>query len=541
MLSATVISPKKKVLSIIAAIFCIVCTADVYAAKAGRDDTLIVVREQGSNSMDIHGVGTNRPAYGLSWNVYDRLLTYGTKTLPSGEVSYDYEVLKPELAERWEIAKDGSYVDFFLKKDATFHDGSKVTAEDVKWSFERALAIGGFPTFQMKAGSIETPEQFVVIDESTFRLKLLRKDKLTLPDIAVPVAAIYNAKQAKKHATEADPWAQEWLKNYTAGSGAYMVEKFEPGIQTLFVRNENWKGGPLPAMKKVIERVVPSASTRRALIERGDIDVSFDLPPKDFAELAGNPKVKVEGVPVENFMWYLDMNVTQPPFDNLKVRQAIAAAIPYDEVYNSTAFGRAKKLYGGTSYTPATAEWPQPYPYTTDLEKAKKLLAEAGYPNGFKSKLYYNLGLATWSEPTALVVQESLKKIGIELVLEKIPASNWRAEMGKKSMPFLINDMGGWLNYPDYFFFWNYHSQNGVFNTMSYQNAEMDKYIDAARFATDASSYQKNIKGFIAKAFADVPRIPLYQSNLDVALRTDIFGYQYWFHRQIDYRQIYRK
>ncbi|WP_373086929.1 ABC transporter substrate-binding protein [Zhongshania sp.] len=510
-------------------------------ASAGRNETLIVVREQGANSLDIQGLGTNRPAYGTSWNVYDRLLSFGVKTAANGDLSYDYQSLKPELAASWRVSEDGKYIDFMLRKDAVFHDGSSVTAADVQWSFARALAVGGFPTFQMKAGSIESAEQFEVVDKHTFRLHLLRDDKLTLPDLAVPVAAIYNASLAKQHATDADPWALEWLKTNDAGSGAYQVEKFEPGVQVVLSRFDAWRSGPLPKMEKVVERVVPSSSTRRAMSERGDVDVSFDLPPKDFAQLIDNPKVKVQGIPVENFMWFLDMNVNMPPFDKLKVRQAIAAAIPYQAIFDSVSYGRAAKLFGGEQAQPTSIDWPQAYPYNTDLKKAKALLTEAGYPDGFKTSLYYNLGLATWSEPIALQVQQNLRQIGIELTLEKIPGANWRGEMGKKSMPFLINDMGGWLNYPDYFFFWNYHSQNGVFNTMSYQNPEMDAYIDAARFAPDQASYIENVKGFIGKAFADVPRIPLFQSNLDVATRLDIQGYQYWFHRQLDYRQLYRK
>jgi len=509
--------------------------------RVSRKETLIICREQGPNSLDIQGVGTNRPAYGLSWNVYDRLLTYGRKRAPSGDLMYDYKKLEPELAESWKIAADGMSVTFELRKEARFHDGSPVTAHDVKWSFERALAAGGFPSFQMKAGSLAKPEQFIVVDEHTFKVQFLRKDKLTLPDIAVPVPAIYNSKLAKKHATKTDPWAMKWLKHNTAGGGAYKIALFKPGVQTVYTRNDDWKNGPLPKTKRVIMRIVPSASTRRALLERGDVDMSFDLPPKDFAELAKSGKFKVVGVPIENSMWYVDMNVKKAPFDNVKVRQAISYAIPYERIWSAVTFGRSKKLFGGLSLTPATAKWPQPFPYKTDLTKAKQLLAEAGYPNGFKGTLHFNLGTATWGEPSALLIQENLKKIGIEVVVEKIPAANWRAFMHKKNMPFLINNMGGWLNYPDYFFFWNYHSQNGVFNTMSYQDPVMDKYIDGARFAANDRIYKKNVKAFIKKAFDDAPRLPLFQANLDVAMQKNIEGYHYWFHRQIDFRQIYKK
>lgn len=511
--------------------------ADVRAPEG--EQALLAAQEEGSNSLDIHGVGTNRPAYGSSWNIYDRLISFGRKTLPDGQVMYDYQKPEPELAERWEI-EPGKSITFYLRKDATFHDGSKVTAQDVKWSFDRAVSMGGFPTFQMKAGSLEKPEQFEVVDENTFRVQMLRADKFTLPDLGVPVAAIYNSKLAKSHATADDPWAAQWLKNNAAGGGAYKVEKFEPGVQLVMTRFEAWKSGPLPKLKKVILRVVPSAATRRAMFERGDVDLLFDIPPRDVSELAAKGGFKVQGVPVENFMWFIDMNVTKPPFDKLEVRRAIAAAVPFEQIYASACFGRGVKLYGGTSETASSTEWPQPYPYRTDLEKAKQLLSAAGYPQGFQTKLYYNLGLSTWTEPIALLLQENLRKIGVEVTLEKVPAANWRAEMGKKSMPLLINDMGGWLNYPEYFFFWNYHSQNAVFNTMSYQNPSMDAPIERARFSEEPAEYASAVKQFISTAFTDVPRIPLFQSNVDVAMKPSVKGYQYWFHRQIDFRQIYK-
>src|SRR3989441_5161138 len=157
------------------------------ALAQARNEILIVVVESGPNSMDIHGVGANRPAYQASWNLYDRLMTFGMKTLPDGTRSYDYGVLKPELAESWQIAADGMSVTFKLRKDARFHDGTPVTAKDVKWSFDRAVTVGGFPTFQMKAGSLEKPEQFVVVDDYTFRVTFVRKDKMTMPDLAVVV------------------------------------------------------------------------------------------------------------------------------------------------------------------------------------------------------------------------------------------------------------------------------------------------------------------------------------------------------------------
>src|SRR5262245_57603203 len=180
--------------------------AIVSPAKAqSRQETLLFVTESGPNNFDIHGVGTNRPGYEVSWNCYDRLMSHGKKTLPDGSESYDRDAFTPELAEEWSAA-DMS-ITFKLRKNATFHDGTPITAKDVKWSFDRAVTVGGFPTFQMKAGSLEKPEQFVAVDDYTFRVDFIRKDKLTMPDISVPVPVIMNAELCKKHATAADPWA----------------------------------------------------------------------------------------------------------------------------------------------------------------------------------------------------------------------------------------------------------------------------------------------------------------------------------------------
>ena len=101
--------------------------------------SLVAIGESGPNSLDIHEVGANRPSYAMAWNCYDRLLTFGKKTLPDGTVSYDKDVLAPELAEMWEVAADGMSITFQLRQDARLHDGRSVTAQDVMWSLRRHL------------------------------------------------------------------------------------------------------------------------------------------------------------------------------------------------------------------------------------------------------------------------------------------------------------------------------------------------------------------------------------------------------------------
>ena len=144
-------------------------------------DTLLVLVENGPNSLDIHGVGTTFRSYVACWNLYDRLLTFGHKTMPGGGLSYDYTKIEPEMAEDFSVSSEGMSVTFKLRRNATFHDGAPVTAHDVKWSLDRAVTVGGFPTFQMAAGSLQKPDQFVVLDDHAIRIDFLRKDSSLCP------------------------------------------------------------------------------------------------------------------------------------------------------------------------------------------------------------------------------------------------------------------------------------------------------------------------------------------------------------------------
>ena len=526
------------IISTVAAAGASMLPLEVFSQSDRRKELLIVANETGPNSLDIHTVGANRPSYGVSWICYDRLLTFGKKKMPDGTMMYDYSRLEPELAESWALAAEGMSVTFKLRKNAKFHDGSPVTAKDVKWSFDRAVSVGGFPTFQMKAGSLEKPEQFVAVDDHTFRIDFLRKDKLTMMDVAVPVPSIFNSEVVKKHVTEKDPWALDWTKVNVAGGGAYRLESYKPGQEIIFARYDDWKSGKLPKIKRVVQREIPSAGNRRALLEKGDIDMTYEMPPKDFLEMSQAGKINVVTTPIENAIWYVGMNVKNAPFNNVKVRQAVAYAIPYEKIMDNAMYKRATRMWGDKDNKAAGTGWPQVHGYKQDIPKARALMKEAGVENGFETTLSFDLGGATVSEPACVLIQESLALIGIKCTINKIPGANWRAALLKKDLPLILNRFGGWLNVPEYFFFWCYHGQNAVFNTMSYQNPEMDKLIDASRFETDKKKYETQVQSYINMAFDEVPRIPLAQPNMDVAMQKSIKGYTYWFHLQPDYRDL---
>ncbi|SON56878.1 putative D,D-dipeptide-binding periplasmic protein DdpA precursor [Hartmannibacter diazotrophicus] len=506
----------------------------VLPAEAAGKDVLVSVTGQTMNSLDLHRTGTNRASYQVSVNCYDRLVTFGSKTMPDGSMSYDYSKIEPELAESWTVSEDGTEILFKLKPNAIFWDGSKVTAGDVKWSFDRAVTVGGFPTVQMKAGGFERPDQFEAVDELTFKVKLDKASKLALPDLAVPVPMIINSKVAKANATADDPWAMEYLHKTPAGSGAFKVLKWAPGEQLVYERFDGWVGGPLPALKRVIVREVPSPATRRALIERGDVQISFDIPDKDAKELA--EKMTVYSTPIENCIYCVCLNNNFDAFKDPNVRQAVAYAIPYKDIFETAAYGRGNPMWGGTP-TVDDISWPQKSPFDTDLDKARDFMAKSGFAEGFEVPLSISLDL-DWMEPTALLIQESLGKIGIKTTIDKIPGANWRtASLVEKRLALSLESFGGWLNYPDYYFFWAY-VKGHLFNASNYENPEIETLVDETlTMSIDDPEYAPKIKRMIEIAYTDIPRIPLWQPALNVAIN-GASDYEYWFHRQLDVRTL---
>ena len=140
------------------------------------------------------------------------------------------------------------------------------------------------------------------------------------------------------------------------------------------------------------------------------------------------------------------------------------------------------------------------------------------------------------AEPIAVLMKEALAPIGITLELNKVPGANFRGELVKKTAPIVVNRFAGWLDWPDYFFFWNYHGSNSVFNVSSYQNPTLDKAIDAARFTSDPKAYDADVIDFIRIAQDQVPAMPLVQPLHDVAMQKTVGGFQFWPCREPDFR-----
>ena len=512
------------------------------ASAQSRAETLRYVTGNTINTLDTTMPGATRESFGLSMNVYDRLFSFGRKKLGDNWV-FDPDTIRGELAQGYKISDDKKTITIILRPDATWHDGSPVTAEDVKWSLDRAVSAKSLAPPQLSTGSLTSPDQFKIVDAHTLTVTLDKPDRLALANLCVPYAIMVNSKLARQHTTADDPWAMEWMKTNTAASGAYIVESHKPGENTIIRRNEKWTGGAggaLPFFRRIILQTVPEPATRANLIERGDADLSIDLAASDVQSMEQGGKTKVASIPQTNGFTHVTMNTQMAPFDNLKVRQAVAAALPYDDMFKAAIFGRGRKLYDGSwSGTPPDANFPQPMPVRTDIAKAKQLLAEAGMPNGFSTSFAFSTGQSATAEPMAALVKESLGKAGIQVDIQKKPDAEFNTLEADKKLPFYTDGATAWLPYT-YYFFYLYFTRDQRWNFSAWKSATMEDLTLDARYQTDTAKYDDDCKKMIELFAGQDPLVMLWQPNQDAVMAKSVDGYTYQFYRQADFRDLKR-
>ena len=506
-----------------------------------RSETLRYVTGANINTLDTTMPGATRESFGLGMVVYDRLFSFGRKRLGANWV-FDPTVVRGELAQDHQVSPDGLVITVTLRPDAVWHDGSPVTAQDVKWSLDRAVSAKSLAAPQLSTGSLTRAEQFQVIGPQTIEVRLPKPDRLALANLCVPYAIMVNSALAKQHATADDPWAQEWMKANTAAGGAYTVESHRPGESTILRRNEAWKGGVagLPAFRRIIIQTVPEPATRANLIERGDADLAIDLAASDVPTLEKAAKVRVVSMPQTNGFTHVSVNTQVAPFDNVKVRQAVAAALPYEDMFKAALFGRGARLYGADwTGQPPTTTFPQAMPLRTDPGRAKQLLAEAGLPDGFSTSFAFSAGQAATAEPVAALVKEALGRIGIAVAIQKKPDAEFNTLEAEKKLPFYMDGATAWLPATDYYFRL-YFTRDQRWNFSSWKNTEIEQLSAAAQFETDAAAYDAECRKMI-EVFADnVPLIMLWQPNHEAVMAASVDGYTYQFYRQADFRTLAR-
>ncbi len=440
------------------------------------------------------------------------------------------EQLQPWLAESWEANDDASSWTFHLRPGVTFQDGTPLTATAARDSFVRQMTLQRAPA-NVLGRFLNSPSQIVAVDELTLRFDLGRSQPIFAIAMAAPYGgSIMNVAAALQHEVDGDlghAWCQ--MNAEGLGTGPYQLASFDIQSGAVLERfDDYWGGWDGNHFDTIVIRVVAEAETRRELIERGDVDLVENIGLDAIDELEQKPDLVVDRQSDLTVRYFA---ITQAePFLQPEARQALCWAFPYEEVLQGVFLGYAEPAQGAVSvncngFSPSTSR------FTTDLEKARALLAEAGIPEGTRIRTVSASGNAL-IQSIAELFQHNLSQIGIQLDIEIMDFASYiglaYGDLPAEERPLLFPAY--WT--PDYDDAWSQLwpltdcAAWSSGNTGHYCNDRVDELLQTANEAPDEEAYQA--------ALAEVQEIVAYDDPAGIyfalpqwitVLRSDIKGF----------------
>lgn len=371
---------------------------------AKTPDNQLVVAMSMANILTLDPAAiTGRETVQVLNSVYDTLVALDPND-PSGFL--------PRIAQSWDIAPDNTSITFHLRDGVQFASGNPLTADDVIWSLNRLMSLNLAQSSFLKTRGFNVDniaQSFVKIDDKTVQINLPQPDdpKLVMMTLSMSgPGSIIDKKLAMENEKDGDLGAA-WLRTNSAGSSAYKLNQWRSNELVLLDRNDEY-WGEAPAMRRVLIRHLPESQSQRLQLERGDIDVGYSLLAADLQALSQNPDITISTEPGAGF-YYVAASMKDDILSDPKVRTALRYLIDYDGINNAIM-----PYYGVKHQQPVNSRFLGALPdpgYELDVERAKELLAEAGYPNGF------DITLRALADPPflniATALQATLAQAGI--------------------------------------------------------------------------------------------------------------------------------
>src|SRR5271156_1028033 len=402
--------------------------------------------------------------------------------------------VQPDLATSWEATEDLKTWTFHLRPGVKFHNGKPLSAADVVFTFKR---------IQDKDVGFVLRVNFGIVD------KIEAVDPLTVRfNLSIPYADLPAATAAYQAAIVSESLVDK-LTTHPIGTGPFRFVEYRPGDQLVMERNPDYFVPGLPKLDRVIMRVIPEFTTAVAALESGAVDAVFDLPPEQVDKLKHSTVAHVDEVHAgrwQGIIW----NNTMKPFDDIRVRQAFAKLVDKPALVDIAMFGHAP---------PTLPPIPPFHPYFrkdipiggADIPGAKKLLAEAGIPDGWELEMYVP-GSNPARERLATAFRDAAKQAGINVQLRLAPPDKFFAEMEGKVL-FSADGFYGRAT-PDLMVYPWYHSNGSWNDTLwHYKNPEVDKVLDAARTTADKNEQAKLYGRFQEMLLEDSPGSVIYVQN----------------------------
>ena len=506
-----------------AAVIAIGCLSNSALAQTNMSSVLLVAGPRTPESLDQEYPPTEA-SHEARRNIYERLLSYEMKQGDGGVSVENFDKLKGALAESWETSADKTSITFHLRKGVKSYVGNTLNADDLMWTFERGWNLkANFHWYMTQVLKIQDfKPAFAKIDEQTVKVTLPSPSPLIERIWVNNDLGIIDSMEAKKHITPDDPWASRWLSSHSASYAPYQVTKYAPGQEVDYEANKNYYRGA-PKLAKIVFREMPTAANRLAALQAGAVDVVEWLPARELSVLQSAPGIKVWKV-YGNYVQRVEMNNSTPPFNNEKVRQALNYVIPRGEILKSIFYGTARVTQSPISeiYPAYTGKY---YTYEYNLDKAKALMKEAGFEKGFKTQLGYPTGDQT-EEELAIVMKTSLSKIGVDVELQKLPASTLVERYSKGTIPmYFFRDMA---IVPDAAYVANlWLNSASLINYSHYKNAEVDKLINDSLTSTDEPKRRAAMDRVQQLVMQQAPWIFLVNPGYQLATRSNVKGYSW--------------
>lgn len=376
--------------------------------------------------------------------------------------------LVPELAHAWEEVDETTFV-FYLREGVKFHNGREMTAEDVKYSFERILnpetASIAYSYFQ-DVTSVE------VVDDYTVVFRLSQPNAAFMTNLSTVWASIVPREVVEEHGD---------LMRVPVGTGPFMLAEWVPDNYTLLVRNPDYFVPGEPAADALRFLIMKEESARIAALRTGRVhiaSISADSAPL----LERQPGVDIIAYPSLDYTYWA-FNVTEAPFDDARVRLAMSYAIDRQIVADFVYAGQAE-VTGPVA--PGQVRWALPldeFPsYTRDVAKARQLLAEAGYPNGFQTTIK-TAGTYQYMVDTAVAIQAQLAEVGVIADIELVEWGQYIDAWTNRDHASLVG-LNGSGTTPDRALHFFFHT-DGTANVWGFSDAEFDRLVEEARVTLD--------------------------------------------------------
>jgi peptide/nickel transport system substrate-binding protein len=505
---------------------------------ASQDDdpgVLTVCFMESTTDIDPHSSYTTYGAV-VCLASYDMLVNY--KGVSTTEI-------EPMLAESWTASDDQTTFSFKIRANATFHDGSPCTADDVKASFIRFRRLELGP-YQVIARFCDDPENQITVDDpTTVTFNLTSPQPLFLPAMASSYGPfVVNPRTVEANKTDDDPWANGWFIMNADGTGPYKLieNNLDEGMK--FERHEGyWGTFPEGGFHTIRVRVVPENATRRQLAEQGELDlITQSLTEEDHEALRSNSALQVLTYPTTRVDWFILNYVTL----SLEARQGLAWAFPYDEVVKGVYKDTVKRT--GPISDNVQGYDPEAFLYTTDLEQARTLLETAGLVNGDSITILID-SESEKSRTISELFQANLAEIGVTLELEAVDYATQEAIVYGDMPAEEKQDMIGlWSWWPDYNEGWNQLYPNFVIESAGgnasnggyYNNPSVEELMVQARdVATteEKDALMKEIQDILIRqdpAAIFIGQV-LYTTVADATIKglefNPLYIEQYFFHR----------